>query len=184
MDDELIVQLYFDRNETAITETDNKYGRLCRQIADNILRSHRDTEECVSDSYLGVWNAIPPTRPISFRGFLCGIVRNISLMRLRHNTAGKRDRELEISLSELEGILPDESISPYADENGVAETINEFLRELPADQRNIFIRKYFFFDTVGEIASRYGFSESKIKTALHRTREKLRERLAERGIRV
>lgn len=184
MDDEQIITLYFDRSEAAITETDRKYGRLCYQVADNILRSQRDSEECVSDSYLGVWNAIPPTRPSSFRGFLCGIVRNISLMRLRHNMAQKRSRELEISLSELEGILPDEHISIGTDEDGIADAISEFLWKTPVDQRNIFIRKYFFFDTVSDIAERFGFSESKVKTTLHRTREKLREHLAERGIRV
>lgn len=184
MEDERIIALYFDRSESAIAETDRKYGRLCFETANKILYSRPDSEECVSDTYLSVWNAIPPTMPQSLRAFLIRITRNISLSKLRKNLAQKRNAALEVSLDELEGILPDSSISPEADNGLIAEVINEFLDALDTDAKNIFLRKYWFFDTVSEISGRCGFSESKVKSSLMRTRERLRIYLEERGIRV
>ena len=184
MEDERIITLYFDRSESAIAETDRKYGGLCFDVANRILNSRPDSEECVSDTYLGVWNSIPPTRPQSFRAFLIRITRNISLSRLRKNLAQKRTSALEVSLEELEGILPDDRISPEADDSFIAEIINEFLDALDFDAKNIFLRKYWFFDTISEICERSGFSESKVKSSLMRTRERLRAYLTERGVRI
>ena len=184
MEDEKIVALYFSRSESAISETENKYGGLCFEISNRIVNSRPDAEECVSDSYLSVWNAIPPTKPLSFRGFLLGIVRNISLMRLRRLTAQKRSRDLEVSFEELGEILPDSALPENTGEKELGELLDGFLRKLPEDQRNIFLRKYWFFDSVEEISRRFGFSESKVKTSLHRTRERLRAYLSERGFRL
>ena len=184
MEDERIITLYFDRSESAIAETDRKYGRLCFDVANRILCSRPDSEECVSDTYLGVWNAIPPTRPQSFRAFLIRITRNISLSRLRKNLAQRRNAAVELSLDELAGMLPDESISPEMTDGTVAEMINEFLDSIDRDAKNIFLRKYWFFDTVAEICERSGFSESKVKSSLLRTREKLRAYLTERGVMI
>lgn len=184
MEDERIIAMYFDRNESAISETDLKYGGLCFDVANKILNSRSDSEECVSDTYLGVWNAIPPTRPQSFRAFLVKITRNISLSRLRKNLTLKRSKDMEISLSELEDILPDEHISQEADDNFIAEVIGEFLDRLDCDSKNIFIRKYWFFDTVAEICKRSGFSEAKVKSSLFRTREKLKIYLIKRGVKI
>lgn len=184
MEDERIIALYFERSESAISETDRKYGGLCFSVANNILNSRPDSEECVSDTYLGVWNAIPPARPQSFRAFLVRITRNISLSRLRKNLAQKRSQDFEISLDELERILPDERISPDVDDNVIGGIISEFLDSLDRDAKNIFVRKYWFFDTVDEICRRSGFSESKVKSSLLRTREKLRAYLTERGVRI
>lgn len=105
MDDLTIIELYFDRSEQAIDETDKKYGKLCRSLAGNILPSDEDAEECVSDAYWSVWNAIPPTRPNNFTAFLCRIVRNLSLKRLDYNTAQKRNGNVTVPLSELEEVL-------------------------------------------------------------------------------
>lgn len=184
MDDENIIELYFSRNESAIKETSLKYGALCFEVANNILNSRPDSEECVSDTYLGVWNAIPPTRPQCFRAFILRLTRNISLSRLRRNLAKKRSRSVEISLTELEAVLPDESLRPDMGGEELGWTVNEFLKQLDPDSRNIFLRKYWFFDSVAEIASRFSFSQSKVKSSLFHTREKLKKYLLERGVRI
>lgn len=184
MEDSRIIELYFARDESAITETAKKYGRLCLKVAGNILSSDSDVEECVNDTYLGVWNAIPPTRPNNFRNYICRIVRNVAFKRYNYNAAKKRSVELECSLSEMEDILPDESISYDVDNEYIGEAINEFLDGLDSEARVMFVRKYWFFDTVSEIASRFSFSESKVKSSLYHTREKLRKYLEEKGIRI
>lgn len=184
MEDEAIISLYFERSESAIAETDKKYGGLCRSVADRILGSRQDSEECVQDAYLGVWNAIPPSRPNDLRAFVLKITRNISLSRLRKKLAKKRGADLEVSLDELGAVLPDKSICPDAEDSRIADAINEFLGGLDPCSRAVFMRKYWFFDSVGEIAKRFGFSEPKVKSSLFRTREKLRKFLEERGIRI
>ena len=184
MEDEKIIALYFDRSESAISETDRKYGGLCFDVANKILNSRSDSEECVSDTYLGVWNAIPPARPRSFRAFLLKITRNKSLSRLRKNLTLKRSHNMEISLNELEDILPDERISANADDGFIGGIISEFLDGLDRDSKNIFVRKYWFFDTINEICKRSGFSEAKVKSSLFRTREKLKAYLIEKGVRI
>lgn len=182
MDDEAIISLYFSRNESAISETDQKYGRVLYDCAYNILLSRTDSEECVNDAYLGAWNAIPPTVPISLRAFLLKITRNISLSRLRKSLAKKRSRDLEVPLTELEDVLPSAPCETDAEELG--ELLNGFLENLEPDARNIFLRRYWFFDTVSNISERTGFSEAKIKTSLYRTRERLRKYLGEKGVAV
>ena len=184
MEDNQIIDLYFSRNESAITETANKYGRLCFGIANNVLHSQEDSDECVNDTYLRVWNAIPPTVPQCFKNFICRIVRNLSLTRYEYNTAKKRTKEIEVSLTEIEAVIPGKSVSENIGEEQLGGILSEFLDTLSQDARVIFVRKYWFFDTVGEIAQRFKFSENKVKVSLHRTREKLRGYLSERGITV
>lgn len=184
MEDEAIISLYFERSESAITQTDKKYGELCYSVANRILSSRPDSEECVQDAYLGIWNAIPPAHPSNFKAFVLRITRNISLSRLRKNLAKKRGADLEISLTELEAVLPDSKIRPDAEDSAIGEAINEFLGRLDTDSRVVFMRKYWFFDSVEEISKRLGFSESKVKSSLFRTREKLRRFLEERGVRI
>ncbi len=182
MDDSEIVGLYFERSEEAISRTDEKYGALAKKLAYNILGTHADSEECVLDAYLAVWNSVPPERPKSLKAYLLGIVRNISIVRLRHDTAKKRSRDLEISFDELEALLPDRGFSPGSNDGEISEAISEFLRGESRDSRLIFLRKYFYFDSIAEISARFGFSEAKIKSSLKRTRERLRKFLTERGI--
>ncbi len=182
MEDVKIIELFFARDERAIIETDCKYGKLCRSIAHNILRNLSDTEECVNDSYLGTWNAIPPTVPNSLCAFLCGIVRKLALKRLRFNSAAKRSGQTEISLSELEEAIPDSRYRPDVSDEDIGRLIGEFLKEQSPEARNTFIRKYWYFDSVSEIARRYSFSESKVKSMLFHTRIRLKEYLEREGV--
>ena len=154
MDDSKIIDLYFERNEQAIKETEEKYGRLCYSIANHILNNHEDSEECVNDTYNGVWNAIPPARPTDFKAFLCKIVRNLSLKRLEFLNREKRSAEMTVSLEELAEVLPDDRYASDVADGEVGRLISEFLRGEKEETRNVFIRRYYFFDTVAEIADR------------------------------
>lgn len=182
MNDHEIIELYFSRDEEAIKQTDLKYGRLCRQISYNILNNQEDAEECVHDAYIGVWNAIPPTRPNHLLSFICKITRKQSLKRLESMTRQKRSQGILVSLDELAEILPDESVADGANDEEIGKLISDFLRSEKEDVRNVFIRKYFFFDSLGEIAKRYDFTESKVKNMLYRTRMKLKDFLIRQGI--
>ena len=184
MDDQQIIDLYFDRNEQAITETDVKYGKLCHSIAYNILNNHEDSEECVNDTYVGVWNTIPPTRPNNFMSFVCKIARNLSLKRLEFMKREKRSSDILLSLDELASVLPDDRYAPDVSDEDIGELISKFLRKQKEDVRNVFIRKYYFFDSIGEIAKRYGFTESKVKNMLFYTRNKLRDYLIKEGVEI
>ena len=184
MDDRSIIEMYFARDEQAIKETETKYGKLCYTVAYNILNNNEDSQECVNDTYIGVWNAIPPTRPVSFSAFVCRITRNLSLKRLETLNRQKRSSATLVSLDELSEILPDESIAEGASDLDIGKAISNFLRTEKEDARNVFIRKYYFFDPVGDIAKRYGFSESKVKNMLYHTRNKLKEYLIKEGANV
>lgn len=182
MEDRQIIELYFERDEQAIRETDGKYGRLCRSIAQKLLESREDCEECINDTYWSVWKRVPPTRPENFKAFLCKITRNLSLKRFDYNRAAKRNSELCTSLSELEAVLPDERIREDVQEEEIGKAISDFLRAEPEKSRMVFLRRYWFFDSIAEIAERYSFSESKVKSMLFRTRNRLREYLEKEGI--
>ena len=184
MDDLKIIELYFERDEQAIKETDAKYGKLCHSIAYNILNNHEDSEECVNDTYVGVWNAIPPTRPNNFMSFVCKIARNLSLKRLEFMKREKRSADILLSLDELALVLPDERYAPDLNDEDVGKLISKFLRAQKKDVCNVFIRKYYFFDSIGEIAECFGFTESKVKNMLFYTRKKLRNYLIEEGVEI
>lgn len=184
MNDTEIVELYFARNENAIKETDAKYGRLCRSISYNILHNHEDTEECVNDTYLGAWNAIPPTRPNSLMAFISRITRNLSLKRLEFMNREKRSADVLVSLEELSLVLPDERFAPDISDEDVGELISIFLRTQKETIRNVFIRRYYFFDSVKDIAKRYSFTESKVKNMLFQTRNKLKDYLIKEGVEI
>ena len=184
MNDLNIIELYFARNEEAINQTDIKYGRLCHSIAYNILNNNEDSEECVNDTYIGVWNAIPPTKPSNFMAFVCKITRNLSLKRLESMTRQKRSQSTLISLDELAEVLSDESISDGMSDENIGKLISVFLRKEKSEIRNVFIRKYYFFDSISDIAKRYGFTESKVKNMLHHSRAKLKKYLIKEGIEI
>lgn len=184
MDDHKIIELYFSRDERAIKETDLKYGKLCHSIANNILKNNEDSEECVNDTYIGIWNTIPPEKPNHFMAFVCKIARNLALKKLESSMRQKRSQATVISLSELEEILSDDSIAADIGNEEIGKAISAFLRKEKADSRKVFIRKYYFFDSISEIAERYGFTESKVKNMLYHTRNKLKEYLIKEGIEI
>ena len=182
MDDSQIIELYFERDEKAIKETELKYGALCFSIANNILNNEADTEECVNDTYLSVWNIIPPQRPNNFKAFVSKITRNLSLKRIEFNNAIKRSADTIISLSELEDVLPSKSVQSEIEDEMLGKLISDFLRNEKECARNVFIRKYWYFDTVADIANRYSFSESKVKSMLFHTRNRLKNYLKKEGV--
>ena len=153
-------------------------------MANNFLSNDADAEECVNDTYLSTWNMIPPTRPNNFRAFLCKIVRNLSMKKLEFNLALKRSQNVTVSFSELEEILPDNRTAPEWEYESLGKIITDFLQAEKEDVRNVFIRKYYFFDSISDIAGRYSFSESKVKNMLYHSRNRLREYLKKAGVEV
>ena len=184
MDDLGIIELYFARDEQALKETDAKYGRLCHSIAYNILNNNEDSEECVNDTYIGVWNAIPPTRPNNLMAFVCRITRNLSLKRIESMSRQKRSQATLVSLDELSEVLSDERIAEGVSDEDIGKAISDFLKNEKEDARNVFIRKYYFFDSIAGISKRYGFTESKVKNMLYHTRNKLKEHLIREGVEI
>ena len=184
MDDLQIIELYFARDEHAIKETDRKYGKTCFRVANNLLSNNEDSEECVNDTYLTVWNKIPPTRPNNFSAFICKITRNLSLKKLELSNAMKRSADAVISLSEIEATMPDNHIAPDIEDEELGKLISAFLWSERELDRNVFLRKYWFFDSISDIAERYSLTENNVKSLLFRSRNRLREFLKKEGIEV
>lgn len=184
MEDGAIIELFFARSERAIRELDGKYGRLCRGLARNILGSAQDAEECVNDAYLGVWNAIPPARPDPLPAFLCRIVRNLSLARRRADLAAKRGGgSCAVALEELEDCLASpRTVEGELEERELVGLVEGFLEGLSPENRAIFLRRYWFADSYGEIAARTGLSEKNVSVRLFRIRTQLRHYFEERGV--
>lgn len=185
MDDATIVELYWQRQERAIAETKTKYNSYCQAIARRILSDTLDAEECVNDTYLAAWDAIPPHRPTRLGAFVGRITRNLSLKRWRANTAAKRGSgEVALSLAELEEVVAQtgDGVGERIEAEELAREINAFLGGLSQDDRRIFMCRYWHFDPVSGIAQRFGFSESKVKMSLKRTRDKLAVYLEQEGV--
>ncbi len=182
MDDKRIIELFFARDEEALRRTEQKYGRLCYTIAYNVLNDEADSAECTSDTYLQLWNTIPPQRPNNLKAYVCKIARNVSLKKYEYNSAKKRNSSCTVSLHELEEVLPDRHLREETDDEGLGKLINEFLRGEKESARNVFIRRYYFYDEVAAIARKYSFSESKVKSMLFHTRNRLRKFLTARGV--
>lgn len=183
MHDSQIIALYFDRDQRAIEETADKYGSYCYCIAHNILENKEDAEESVSDTYLGAWNAIPPHRPAVLSTFLGKITRRIALNRWSKNRAEKRGGgEVALALEELSEYLSDGDTPETAMETAeLTQILNRFLRELPKEERQIFVCRYWYLDSIAKIADRFCYSQSKVKSMLSRTRLKLRNTLSKEG---
>ena len=180
MNDQDIISLYFARDERAIAETDARYGKVCMQVSMHIVESRPDAEECVSDGYLQTWRAIPPAKPESLCAFVCRIVRNISLNRLREMKASKRNRDLTVSFEELESCISvDESIA-----SELPGLISRFLEGLEEEERRLFMARYWHATPVKELAKVYGLTPNAVSLRLYKTREKLRLHLEEGGYTV
>lgn len=183
MQDKEIVDLYWARNESAITETGKKYGNYLTKIAYNILSDMEDSKETVNDTYMKAWDTIPPNRPVTLSLFLARIARFIAIDRLRMKTSQKRNgSQYTCTLSELNdctsaGNITEEKI----DQVLLSDTIASFLKSVSDETRAIFVGRYFFMDSIKEISRVTGFSESKVKVQLHRARLELKEYLREEG---
>lgn len=181
MEDERIVMLYWERNETAVWECERKYGKYCHTIAYNILHSREDAEECVNDTWNGAWNAIPPEKPTKLRCFLARMTRNIAIDRYRHDRAQKRGAETESVMDEYWECIPNGDAS-VEDEFILKQAINGFLASLDTRSRVIFLRRYWYAMSVKDIAACMHLSESHISVILHRTRSKFKDHLTKEGI--
>lgn len=178
MDDCKIIDLFNERSEKAISAISRKYGRTSLKIAENILKSKEDAEECVNDAYLALWNKIPPERPSPLSSYLFKVVRNISLKRYHKNAAQKRNSFYDLALEELENVLfADVSAEHELIAKDIAEAVNRFLGKLPENDRIMFVRRYFYGDSVKEIAALSDMSPHYITVRLSRIREKLKTEL-------
>ena len=184
MTDSQIIALFWERNEDAIRETDAVYGRKLYAISDKILRSEQDAEESVSDTYMRAWETIPPKKPDYFFAYLAKICRNCSLSRLQWNSAAKRNADVISLTQEMENCIPDRTYERKPDGEEIGRVLNVFLDSISLESRLIFMRRYWYADSILEIAERYNISQSKVKTQLHRTRSKLQLFLEKEGIRV
>ena len=183
MDDTQILALYWARDSQAIAETERRYGAACRSLARRILRSAEDAEECVNDSYLRLWNRIPPERPDSLSSYLLRTVRNLSLDRLRMRGAAKRGGSaVTVSLEELRQVTGGSSAESGLLAQELGRAVDRFLRTQSETARNVFLRRYYFFDTRSEIASRCGIPAAQVSVLLSRTRKRLRAYLTEEGL--
>lgn len=183
MEDEQIIELYWKRDEGAIRETDQKYGSYCYAISNHILHNHEDSEECVNDTWMKAWNAMPPHRPDILRLFLAKITRNLSFDRYKAKQAAKRGGgEMEAVLEELdECVQGSYDVEEAISAKELQGCLNAFVCGLPLRDSDIFLRRYYFVETTAEIAKRYGMRESNVLTILSRTRKKLKVYLRKEG---
>jgi len=184
MEDSVIVELYWRRDEKAVTETDAKYGSYCRSIAFNILADREDTEECVNDTYMGAWNSIPPHRPEILATFLGKITRRLSIKKWREKYAAKRGGgEIALALDELSECVPShQNVEDELEISELTQTLNNFVISLPVKEMRVFICRYWYLDSISDISRQFGFSESKVKSMLFRTRHRLLTHLEKEGV--
>ena len=182
MEDQQIVDLYFARSESAITETDRKYGRYCHSIAYNILEDHEDAKEIVNDTYLKAWNTIPPNRPDPLKPYVGMISRHLSLDRYEEYHTQKRGGQVPRVLEELAECIPDnDSREDIGESVALKDALAKFIRSLPDKTQMIFLRRYWYASSVTEIAEEYGMRENSVNVLLHRTRKKLKDHLQKEG---
>lgn len=186
MEDRSIIQLYWDRDDRAIAATSEKYGGYCASIARNILGSSQDAEECVNDTYLNAWNAMPAHWPEQLSTFLGKITRNLSFNRYRHNHTAKRGGgEMPLILDELAECVSDtDTVEQIVDRRELVKAINDFVKNLPATKRSIFVRRYWYADTVSKIADDCRMLPGSVSKILERERKQLKSYLTERGFEI
>lgn len=185
LDDSKIIELFFERSEQAIIELSKKYNPLCKKIANNILNNSLDTEECVNDAYLVVWNTVQPQNPNPLNAYICKIVRNLAIKKYHNNTAIKRNSYYDVSLDELENCLS--NLNTLEDEHSLkilSKEIDSFLDNLTKENRVIFVRRYWFADSISDIAEKVSISEHNISARLFRLRENLKKHLRKAGYNI
>jgi len=185
LEDSKILRLFFERSEQAIAELERKYGAAVRKTAANILGSRQDVEECANDTYLGVWNSIPPQNPDSLIAYVCKIARNLALWKYHSNTAQKRNSQYDLVLDELEECIPSGmSVETELEAKELGASINRFLGSLSREDRFLFVRRYWYADPVRDLAAETHSSPNRISVRLFRLREKLRNPLTKEGLLV
>ena len=182
MDDNSIIEMYWKRDKHAIHETDQKYGRLCYRLADNILKLKEDAEECVNDTFMKLWNSIPDDRPAHFSAYICQIVKRLALSKLRYNKADKRAAENCVPYEELSEIVSGGADPEEASiMSELSESISEYLMTESKQNRIIFVRRYWYGDPLSKIAEKFNMNEKTVGTILYRTRMKLKDYLKKEG---
>ena len=185
MEDQKIVELFFVRSEDALAEVSAKYGGLIRKIAMNVLNNSADAEECTNDTYMALWESIPPQQPQSMIGYICRLARNISVNRFRYNTAEKRSSSYEVALEEVDQFLAgSETVEDAMAEKELTAVIEDFLLNLPKVDRVLFVSRYYLSESYKDIAEKTGLSEKNVSVRLTRTRSKLKDHLRKRGIAI
>lgn len=184
MEDSKILDLFFTRNEDAIRYTDDTYGRRLHHLAQNIVKNEQDAQESVSDTYLKAWDTIPPQRPQYFFAYLAKICRNFALKKLDWKNAAKRNAEVVSLSEEMESCIPDKALDRELEAIELSMVLDRFLRTLTPENQMVFLRRYWYADTIAQIAARYGISESAVLMRLNRTRAKLCAYLKKEGINV
>lgn len=175
MDDKQIIELFFKRDEAALSETQEKYGKYCLKIAGNILEDVEDSKECVNDTWVTAWNKIPPLVPVSLKAFLGKIVRDISLSKYRENHAGKRYNAMTVMLDELEDCIPSGiNIEDQAEKRELIGMVNDYLEGIKTEDRVLFVRRYYFGESVKALSEEYGCSENRMTQKLLKLRRKLK----------
>ena len=183
MEDSQIIALFFERSEQAIAELERKYGAAVKRTASNILNSTQDVEECANDTYLGVWNTVPPQNPNPLISYVCRIARNLATMKFHSNTAKKRSRQYDLALDELEECIPSTvNVETDYEAKEISAAISRFLDTLNYEDRFCFVRRYWYADPVSDIAAMTRLDSHRISVRLFRTREKLHRYLKEEGL--
>jgi len=186
MEDHLIIDLFWERSETALTETAFKYGKYCKSVANNILHNDEDVDECVNDAYMSLWNSIPPQKPASLRAYVAKITRNLSLNRYKHKNALKRNSgEMDLIFDELEECIPSMSgTEAECEMKMLTEHISAFIKTLSKEKQIVFVRRYWYSDSIHAISTGLRISESTVKSILFRCREKLKNHLEREGVAI
>lgn len=183
MEDSKIIKLFFDRSEEAITELSEKYGKVCKSVAENILNNQRDSEECVNDAFLAVWNTIPPQHPEHLLSYVCRIVRNLAVKKFHANTAQKRNSIYDVALDEIKECFPSSvSVEDEIEAIEVSRAIDRFLESMDKQNRILFVRRYFYSDSVEELAELFRTSKHNISVRLSRIRKNLKKYLIKEGV--
>ena len=183
MEVQKIIEVFFLRSVQAIVELANKYGGICRKIAFHILNNNEDAEECVNDTYLGTWNSVPPQEPNPLITYVCKITRNQALKRYRYNTAKRRNGYYDTSLTELQECIPDNKQSyDIHIESSLSDIIGEFLDSLDKKSRVMFVKRYWYIESISSIADEFGMTENYVSVKLLRIRVKMKEYLEKKGV--
>lgn len=183
MEDSKIIELFFDRSEEAITELSKKYGQVCKSVAENILNNQLDSEECVNDAFLAVWNTIPPQKPEHLLSYVCRIVRNLAVKKYHANTAQKRNSIYDVAIDEIKECFPSSAlVEDEIESSDTAKAIDCFLESMDKQSRILFVRRYYYSDSIEDLAGLFRTSKHNISVRLSRIRKNLKKYLIKEGV--